>query len=123
MLKQNDRFGINMIRFCIEHEDYIQKQLIKQADLKKLLAYHNKKIEWLQHERLVHLLVMMLTAVMFLFVFFMVIFMKGNLLMLLLMLGVLILLIFYLFHYFKLENFVQHWYKISDEIYHKINME
>ncbi len=121
MSNQNDRFGVNMIKYCKQHEAYIQKQLSGDSDFAKLLDYHNKKIEWLQHERLVHLLVTMLTSVLFLFLFFMALYLNGNILVLVLTLGVLILLLFYLFHYFRLENTVQHWYIISDEIYEKLN--
>ena len=118
MRKHNDRFGINMIKYCEEHEAYIQKQLNAAVDLERLLKYHNRKIRWLQHERLVHLLVTMLIAILFLFLFGMTLFIEGNLLVWLLLGIVMLLLVAYLFHYFKLENTVQHWYRISDEIQH-----
>lgn len=121
MIKHNSRFGINMIKYCRKHETAIKQQLGTSTDLKKLLVYHNRKIEWLQHERLVHLIVTMLTAILFLFVFWLSLFIKDNLSIWALLGIVTVLLAAYLFHYFRLENTVQRWYLISDEIYHKLN--
>lgn len=121
MFSQNDRFGINVMEFCKEHELYIKEQIDSSENLNELLKYHNKKVEWLQHERLVHLLVTILTAVFFLFLIGLELFLKGNFLIIILLSIVLILLAAYILHYFKLENTVQHWYIISDEIYKKIN--
>lgn len=121
MSSRNGRFGINMIDYCKQHEKYIQEQIDSSENLKELLKYHNKKLEWLQHERLVHLLVTILTAVLFLFLIGFELFLKGNFLIIILLSIVLILLAAYILHYFKLENTVQRWYIISDEIYQKIN--
>jgi hypothetical protein len=118
---QNDRFGINIIRYCKEHENYLQNQLNLQSDLKELLNYHNQKIKWLQHERLVHFLVTMLTAILVLFLFAMTFLLEENILIITLLILSMLLLTAYLFHYFRLENTVQHWYKISDLIYFKLN--
>lgn len=120
MSKTKDLFGINMVNYCKEHELYICQQLSFGANPEKLLKYHIKKIEWLQHERLVHLLVTMLTAILFLFLFGLDI-LNGSVPVLILLAGVSFLLAAYIFHYFRLENTVQHWYKIADSIYHKIN--
>jgi hypothetical protein len=120
MLRHNDRFGVSMIKYCKEHEGYIQKQLDSAKDLEMLLELHNRKIEWLQHERLVHLLVTMLTDLLFLFLIGLTLFLKGGLLVLILLGIVMVLLAAYVFHYFRLENTVQHWYRISDEIYKRL---
>jgi len=119
--KNKDQFGINMIKYCKAHEAYMQKQFEGGADPAALLEYHNGKIGWLQHERLVHLLVTMLTAVLFLFLFVLELLMQGDIPVLALLAAVMVLLVFYLFHYFRLENAVQHWYVISDEIYLRIS--
>jgi putative effector of murein hydrolase len=110
-----------MIKYCRKHESTIKQQLETSTDFQALLEYQNRKIEWLQHERLVHLLVTMLTAILFLFVFGLSLFIKDNLSILVLLGIVTVLLAAYLFHYFRLENTVQRWYLISDEIYHKLN--
>jgi hypothetical protein len=112
-----------MIKYCREHEAYLRKQLDAQADPFKLLEYHNRKIGWLQHERLVHLIVTVLTAGVFMCLFGLTLVLRGNILVLVLLAGVMVLLIAYLFHYFRLENTVQHWYRLSDEIYFKAERE
>lgn len=121
MLKKNYRFGINMIEYCKEHERYIREQIDSCDNLKELLSYHNKKLEWLQHERKVHLSVTLFTAFLFLFLIGLELFLKGNFLVLALLIIVLILLAAYILHYFKLENTVQRWYMISDKIYRKFH--
>lgn len=123
MTGQNNRFGINMIKYCKEHEEYIGEQLSSETDLKALLVYHNTKLQWLQHERLIHLIVTVLTAILFFFLFGLEIYLEANIPVLILLCGVMVLLAAYLFHYFKLENAVQHWYKISDEIYFKLKQK
>ena len=123
MERKSDRFGINMIKYCEMHEQYVQEHLEKGENLEKLFEYHNLKIKWLQHERLVHFLVTMLTAAVFLFVFGVTIFLKDSIVGVILSVILLLLLAAYLIHYFRLENTVQHWYRISDEIYRKINRD
>ncbi len=49
-----------------QYEEYIIK-LLKQGEVSpKILAYHQQQIKWLQHERIVHLLVMLATIFIFL---------------------------------------------------------
>ena len=51
-----------MIDYMKRHERYVKDVLEKNPDkekLKELLAYHDKQIQWMQHERLVHLIVML----------------------------------------------------------------
>lgn len=118
-LKDKDlKNGINMIAWCRAHEQYIEEQLDKGEDPQKLLAWHLKKLEWLQHERLVHFLVTMLTAAGFLFALGVWIY-TGTAAVSLLALGILILLFFYILHYFRLENTVQHWYNIAEKLHEK----
>ncbi len=118
-LKDKDlKNGINMIAWCRAHEQYIEEQLDKGEDPQKLLAWHLKKLEWLQHERLVHFLVTMLTAAGFLFALGVWIY-TGTAAVSLLALGILVLLFFYILHYFRLENTVQHWYNIAEKLHEK----
>jgi Flp pilus assembly protein TadB len=75
------------------------------------LSFHLKQIGFLQHERLVHLLVMLfvLFAVLLFFILFLLF---HDLLVFGVFLLCLVLSIFYVFHYFKLENTVIRWYFI-----------
>lgn len=117
MRKEKDRYGIPMIQYCREHEEYIEKQLAAGVERKELLAWHEKKLAWLQHERMVHFLVTMLTGVFFMFSVLLGLLLEGSIAVLILQLILFILLAAYLRHYFKLENRVQHWYRIADELY------
>ena len=119
-MKNDDFYGINIMKYISQHETYIREQLNTDCNYADLLKYHNKKLQWVQHERLVHLLVTMLVAIFFMFLFGMLMLIKYNLPVMLLLTIVTILLIAYIFHYFRLENKVQHWYKLSDEIYRKM---
>lgn len=116
MDKRQDPFGINVMQYCREHNAYVEERLDARTNLEELLAYHGRKIRWLQHERLVHLLVTIWTSLIVLFLFHLELTGISNLLVVVLLLVFLVLLGFYLFHYFRLENMVQHWYKVYDRI-------
>ena len=103
-----------MTEYIKQHEEYILSLLQEgNIDIEKLLKYHRQQISWLQHERLIHLLVMCLTIIAFLFSCFVLYFIQtipaGALFILLL-----VLTAFYIRHYYLLENSVQHWYKIAN---------
>ena len=78
------------------------------------LSFHLKQIGFLQHERLVHLIVMLfvLFSVLLFFILFLLF---QDLLVFGVFLLCLVLSIFYLFHYFKLENTVIRWYYIYND--------
>jgi ABC-type multidrug transport system fused ATPase/permease subunit len=120
LMKNDDLYGINIMRYISQHEAYLQEKMSTACDYESLLKYHDKKIQWLQHERLVHLLVTMLVAMLFMFLFVLLILIKYSLPVIALLAIVAVLLIAYILHYFRLENKTQHWYRLSDEIYQKI---
>ena len=109
----NDRFGINMKQFCREHEARLKAQPATEA----LLEAHLQKLQWLQHERLVHLIVLVMTVFGELFVLDLVLLhpetAPGSAIMLL---GLAVLLVFYVAHYFFLENTVQRWYRLAEKL-------
>lgn len=80
----------------------------------RFLSFHLEQIRFLQHERLVHLLVMLFVMFCFLVFFGMFLFFQ-NLYMLGLFFLCLVLTVFYVFHYFKLENTVIRWYYVYNE--------
>jgi hypothetical protein len=115
----NDKYGINIRQWCREHEEYIERHK-DDADPERLLAWHQEKLRCLQHERLVHLVVTLMTVIIELFVIGLVFFLpEGNVYAAVFMLGMLILIAVYLRHYFFLENTVQHWYRIEEELYRR----
>lgn len=108
-----------MKKYIKEQDHYIKKQMRSQKIDDEIFKYHLRQIEWLQHERLIHLIVLCLSSIIFLGIVVLILFYESILLMILaLILGILEL--FYLFHYFVLENTVQKWYDISNTITHEL---
>jgi hypothetical protein len=107
-----------MIDYMKKHETYVQEVLANNPDaekLKELLAYHDRQIQWMQHERLIHLIVMLFICFFTLLVFgFFVI--QTSIPSIILFVILLILSGAYIVHYYRLENGVQKWYLISNQI-------
>ena len=107
-----------MIDYMKRHERDVKDVLEKNPDkekLKELLAYHDKQIQWMQHERLVHLIVMLFVCLFTLLSFgFTVI--RTSTPSLILSALLLILSVAYVIHYYRLENAVQKWYLLSNQI-------
>jgi hypothetical protein len=107
-----------MIEYMKKHENYLRDMLEKHPDekiLKELSLYHDKQIQWMQHERLVHLIVMLFVCLFTLLIFgFAVI--RTSVSSIILSLILLGLSIAYIIHYYRLENSVQKWYLIANEI-------
>lgn len=88
-----------------------------------MLDKHLIKIGWLQHERLVHLLVTMLFALI-LIILTGILLMTPPTLPLLILTGLMaVILAAYVIHYFQLENCVQRWYKLADDIMQRMRSE
>jgi predicted RND superfamily exporter protein len=158
MSEHNDRYGINMKKYCRDHETAMRSALdemehrsshpgtvenipcategaratnfsidLKRSDEKSillhettiadLLEYHLEKMRWIQHERLIHLIVTVMVVFIELFVVYLTILHPElGILPPIIMLGLAVLLGFYFYHYFFLENAVQRWYRIEDEL-------
>ncbi len=86
---------------------------------KIILVHHRETIKFLQHERLIHLLVTLAFAINFVVVTMFVLIYPQAILLLIDGL-ILILLVPYIFHYFKLENGVQKLYWIDKLIQKRI---
>jgi hypothetical protein len=112
-----------MKKWCREHEDKVLSALNEGKITPELLAEHEKKLNWLQHERLVHLIVTVMTVIVELFILDLTLLHPElGILPVILMLGFAILLGFYFYHYFFLENTVQRWYRIAEEIDKELNI-
>lgn len=117
---RSDKFGINMRRFCKEHESWMEQEMQNNGVTKDLLAIHLEKLHWLQHERLVHLLVLMMTVFAELFFAYLtLVHPETNPASAAAMLLLAVLLVFYFAHYFFLENTTQHWYRIAEKVMEK----
>jgi cell division protein FtsW (lipid II flippase) len=107
-----------MIDYMKKHESYVLEVLAKNHNkdiLKELLAYHDKQIQWMQHERLVHLIVMLFICLLTLLVFVFTL-TQTSVLSIILFVILLVLSGAYIMHYYRLENGVQRWYLISNQI-------
>ena len=112
-----DRFGINVKQYCKAHEAMLASAPASEA----LMAVHLEKLRWLQHERLAHLVVLLMTVMAELFtVDLALLHPETNPLAAIVMLAMAILLAFYFAHYFFLENTVQHWYRLADDLRKKL---
>ncbi len=93
---------------------------LEAAELRQLRELHEKKLAWLMHERLIHLIVLLITVILTLFSLALLMFLPetapASLVMFLI---VFVLLIFYVRHYFFLENTVQRWYMTDEELSEK----
>lgn len=111
-----------MIDYIKRHESYLKGLLAanpgKEA-LVELLTYHDKQIAWIQHERMAHLVTMMFVCLFFLLAFGWTLFHFAVPYILLTAL-LLILSAAYILHYYRLENGVQGWYSLSNEIRMKV---
>lgn len=106
-----------MVDYMKKHEKFVTDALEKDSDVdwNWLRGYHKTQIEYIQHERLIHLMVTLAFALFFIVtILFAVCFEKA--IILLVSLFVLILLVPYIAHYFKLENGVQRWYGLYNRI-------
>jgi hypothetical protein len=107
------------------HDSAIRDKLLlaqEKEDWIMLKKRHSQMISHMQHERLIHLLVTLAFGICLLITMAMALAAPANLVYLLMGL-LLILFIPYVSHYFFLENMVQRWYRLSDEIDIKIRGE
>ena len=113
-----DTFGINMKQYCRGHEETVRAALRENRVTPALIVLHREKIAMLQHERLIHLIVTVLAVIAELFALGLVLLhpevvgIPGAVAVL----GLAVLLGFYFYHYFFLENTVQRWYVLLDEM-------
>ena len=92
-------------KFIKQHEEELKKNLSDRD----FLQYHMTQIGFLQHERLVHLIVT-LSVILFFLIFLALFLYYKDILFFILFIILLVLATFYIFHYFKLENTVIKWY-------------
>ena len=90
------------------------KRLANDEFDKDFQSFHLSQIGFLQHERLVHLIVLMFIAL-FSLISLSLFLILDLFVFILLFALLLILTIFYIFHYYKLENTVIEWYFVYNE--------
>lgn len=109
-----------MRKYLTEYLSRIEDLLKRNVplDYDELIRNHLQKIEFMQHERLIHFLVTMLFAL-GLFLMMGTFLVAETVLLLPLLFLILILLIPYILYYYFLENSVQKMYRIYDELNHR----
>jgi uncharacterized membrane protein len=97
-----DTFGIDMKKYCRNHEESIRMALKEDKCSKELLALHREKIAILQHERLAHLIVIVMVVLVEVFLVNLVLIHPdiGGFIGAVVMLALAVLLGFYFRHYF-----------------------
>lgn len=104
-----------MEKYINEYVNYIDKLLNKNEikNKEEIIKQHLVKIQFFQHERLIHLIVTISFAFMMLISLLFTFYYKTVSIVTLILL---IMLIFYIKHYYVLENKVQHLYVQYDEL-------
>lgn len=109
---------MNIRKYMQAHEAFARDRLdatLGQEDWLALKGRHAQMIRFMQHERLIHLIVTLAFAAFLLFAMALA-FLAPVMPVFLLMGLIFLLLIPYVSHYFFLENTVQRWYRLADEI-------
>ncbi len=113
---------MNISRYMKEHESFVKQQLLtggESTDWQAQLRDHERKVAAMQHERLVHLLVTLAFGL-FLLLSIGIGLLQPSLPVYILSGLFFVMLIFYVAHYFFIENMVQRWYLLTDEIMKKL---
>lgn len=107
-----------MWKYLRAHEAFVRRSLGEAHDAalwEQLAAFHARQLAFMQHERLIHLLVTMTVAVLCVLALGFATLTPSwpTLALSALLLG---LVSAYLVHYFRLENGVQRWYHLSNAL-------
>ncbi|MEX1376479.1 MAG: hypothetical protein AB1Z23_03285 [Eubacteriales bacterium] len=104
-----------MTKYVKAHSKYILEQIKSGSITEDILAYHRLQIQNIQHERLIHLIVLCLFALL----------MVGSLVFYFIMTSIITFILmgiflatefFYILHYYLLENTVQMWYRLENDM-------
>lgn len=112
-----------MTKYFLEYLAFLDKALADEnTDLARLMKIHKEKTSYFQHERLIHLIVVVLFALVTMACFFIIVLTEEIVLVPLAVLFI-GLLIPYIKHYYFLENNTQLLYKYYDRISEKLGKE
>jgi hypothetical protein len=108
-----------MKKYLNNHIRFIKDELTKENNnWSELLEFHRVQIGFLQHERLIHLLVTLFFGLMF-FLTVLAGLLLAQFYWAILGIILLVVLIFYVWHYYCLENGVQKLYQLDKKIIEK----
>jgi len=110
-----------MIGYIKRHESYVKDILEKNPGaeaIADLLAYHDRQILWIQHERLAHLITLLFVCLFALLVLGFTI-LNPDIPFFILAAILILLSAAYVIHYYRLENGVQRLYGLSNQIHQR----
>lgn len=108
-----------MYEYMKTHEKFIVESLKDETtDFNWLSTYHETQIQFLQHERFIHLIITIFFALLLIGSVVSTL-VSPIILLFVLDLILFILLLFYIRHYYRLENGVQYWYALYNDIERK----
>jgi hypothetical protein len=111
---------VNYLKECEKHMLKVLNSNNKDNNITSILEYFAEQIKFIQHERLVHLIVTVAFAIFLLLSVFITLYSK---IMEFAWMDLLffVLLVPYIAHYYRLENGVQRLYKLYNQIYERYN--
>lgn len=109
-----------MIDYMKRHERLVREALRLGKVDAALLACHRSRLTCMQHERLIHLLVMLAVGL-YACLFFLAALVVPSVPLWAVAAILIVLETVYIFHYFRLENAVQRWYHLTDEIEERLS--
>lgn len=114
------RGGLSLKKRILAYLDYIDRLLLEnEADWEDEIKKHLVQIGFFAHERLVHLIVMVLFAIGTIMSILYLNY-SGDLIIFALVVALMVLLIPYVMHYYLLENSVQKMYVQYDKMINKL---
>ena len=108
-----------MYEYLKKHQKFVEEKLEKEGktyDWEGLRTFHQQQIGFMQHERIVHMFIMLFIALFLLLSVFATLFFSQTLFMWTLDIMFLILMVPYIIHYFRLENGVQNYYYLANQV-------
>ena len=102
-----------MKEYLYDYIDEMDKVIKSKKYNEKTVANHLIKINFFQHERIIHLIVTLFFALMFIIFLFLTCI---HFMFFIIALSFMVFLIFYIVHYYRLENGVQYLYKQYDQM-------
>lgn len=108
-----------MYEYLKKHQKFIIERLEKEGkgyDWEGLRIFHEKQIGFMQHERLIHMFIMLFVALFLLLSIFETLSLPQLTFMWVADIMLLVLLVPYIIHYFHLENGVQYYYYLANKI-------
>jgi hypothetical protein len=114
-MSKSKRGGMDIRSYCKAHEQLIRDRLAEGSVDAELVFLHERRLLWVQHEHLVHLVVTALTAVLLLFSIGLFVFLYDPFALGLVFITMALTCAF-LRHYFFLESTVYRWLVLYDDI-------